>query len=654
MYILLTIYLIPLILLVKCLEEKQNDNINNFNMISKGRYLTREGNGFLKITSNKNKAFILKGMSSSNFMTAPLLWYSETSIKTIKQWGANVLRICFVPTYWKDELEGVMKYNSKIDKYELIDNSYNKSINKLFKVVDILISNEIYVIVNWHTIYQGYYNKHYLYTHQDIAKKFFIDVSNNYPNNPYIIFEINNEDPEDWISISNYANFIIPSIREISPDSLIIVGTPDMDGSPNKIEINQNSIGFLNYDNLAYGFHIYPNGNTNWKSTAFEEAIKKDIPIIVTEWSSSSGANSYNEIFALNLIKIFKKYSISWCNYAFSDIDVNGNEFALTYSNKWDENLPDEILCRNGKLIKNILQNYEKEINIPNNEENTKILNTMISKKWDGLIWKKDIITNITSIMFQTKKDIDSCNEIYNLGEIYCTNVIGCLKENNYSINEIKYYNLYIQANGKIYANKDCSNLFRAFANVNYIDLTNFVITNQTNNAENMFYGLSSTQYTNPKIVEKLTFILGEDFNTSYVTNMNSMFEDVGSRSSKVTINLGKTFNTLRVKKMNKMFKNIGGYDKTFYLDLSNLYFDYNCSYEEIFEKWNNKNRTIYVKDEEMKNFILSKLPDNLEKTYIIVKGKKKENNKDIKNSGKSIQLKNIKILFYITFLLSF
>ena len=190
---LLNIYLIPIIILINCLEEQEEGNIQFNNQISKGRYLTREGNGFLKITSNKNKAFILKGMSSSNFMTSPLLWYSDTSIKTIKNWGANVLRICFVPTYWRDEKEGIMKYNSELDKYELIESSYNKSINKLFQAIDILISNEIYVIVNWHTIYQGYYNNHYLYTHQDIAKKFFIDVSNNYPNNPYIIFEINNK-----------------------------------------------------------------------------------------------------------------------------------------------------------------------------------------------------------------------------------------------------------------------------------------------------------------------------------------------------------------------------------------------------------------------------------------------------------------------------
>ena len=73
--------------------------------------------------------------------------------------------------------------------------------NKLYRLMDILISNEMYIIVNWHTLYQGYYNNYYLYTYQEITKKLLIDVSNKYPNNPYIIYEINNEDPEEWISI---------------------------------------------------------------------------------------------------------------------------------------------------------------------------------------------------------------------------------------------------------------------------------------------------------------------------------------------------------------------------------------------------------------------------------------------------------------------
>ena len=49
--------------------------------------------------------------------------------------------------------------------------------------------------------------------------------------------------------------------------------------------------------------------------------------LLLKKWSSSAGANSYNEIFALNFINILKNYAISWFYYAQSEIHVNGNEF---------------------------------------------------------------------------------------------------------------------------------------------------------------------------------------------------------------------------------------------------------------------------------------------------------------------------------------
>ena len=84
-------------------------------------------------------------------------------------------------------------------------------------------------------------------------------------------------------------------------------------------------------------------------------------------------------------------------------------------------------------------------------------------------------------------------------------------------------------------------------------------MTNETTNIAMMLYGLGSTKYTNYTIVNNFTLILGEDFNTSHVEDMSSLFEDLGIRSNTVNINLGNTFNTIRVENMKKMFKNCGG-----------------------------------------------------------------------------------------------
>ena len=92
--------------------------------------------------------------------------------------------------------------------------------------------------------------------------------------------------------------------------------------------------------------------------------------------------------------------------------------------------------------------------------ESMKILKKMISRKWGGLIWKEEIINGITSIIFE-KKSLLKYDDKFNLGDIYGNNIIGYLIENKYSTNDDKYYDFHIQANRKLYANRDCSNLFR-------------------------------------------------------------------------------------------------------------------------------------------------------------------------------------------------
>ena len=163
-----------------------------------------------------------------------------------------------------------------------------------------------------------------------------------------------------------------------------------------------------------------------------------------------------------------------------------------------------------------------------------------------------------------------------------------------------------------------------------------------------MFYGLGSTQYTNSSIVENFTLILGNNFGTSNVYDMGLMFADIGSRSKNVLFDLGKKFNDLNVNNMNKMFSNMGGKVTNFYLDLSNFNFEKNIERENMFEKWKNRNRTIFVKDEKTKEYVINLLGDNAENNYVIVKEKKEGEN----NSSNLVDFIIIKYLIFL-FLLS-
>ncbi|KAJ9450525.1 Endoglucanase Z [Diplonema papillatum] len=59
------------------------------------------------------------------------------------------------------------------------------------------------------------------------ASAFFAEVSNQYQNDPNVLYEICNEpNYVDWATVKRYADGIINTIRANDPNGLILVGTP--------------------------------------------------------------------------------------------------------------------------------------------------------------------------------------------------------------------------------------------------------------------------------------------------------------------------------------------------------------------------------------------------------------------------------------------
>ena len=88
----------------------------------------------------------------------------------------------------------------------------------------------------------------------DEAKAFFEMISSDYSKVPNIIYEICNEPngDTDWNDVYTYSEQIIKIIRKKSPDSLILVGTPDYDRNLAPCVRNP-----LPYDNIMYVLHFY-------------------------------------------------------------------------------------------------------------------------------------------------------------------------------------------------------------------------------------------------------------------------------------------------------------------------------------------------------------------------------------------------------------
>ncbi|MBR7042201.1 MAG: BspA family leucine-rich repeat surface protein, partial [Bacilli bacterium] len=112
-------------------------------------------------------------------------------------------------------------------------------------------------------------------------------------------------------------------------------------------------------------------------------------------------------------------------------------------------------------------------------------------------------------------------------------------------------YDLYIGSDYKIYA----TNLSHAFTNLSYVKNVNIdaLFTDEATDMSWMFWNFG--KYAN---ITDWSLNLGNNFNTSKVTNMNGMFGLFCEYSSNCSINLGNHFNTINVTDMSWMFRYSG------------------------------------------------------------------------------------------------
>lgn len=269
------------------------------------------------LCNQKGEPIQLKGMS-----THGISWYprytNASAIKTLKGYGANLIRLA------------VYSYQNDSYLYEKEEN-----LNYLYGAIENALSQNMYVIVDWHVLQDETPQKY-----KENAKEFFAQISSHYGNEAGIIYEICNEPngATTWDEVVSYANEIIPIIRSNAPDSVIIVGTPDF-----SFDIEDVLKRPLNYKNIMYTFHNYVDvtyrntDDMNW----MEKKLQLNIPVFVTEWGiNDNGTGAMHEERAMKFVQMMKKNNISWCmwslsnkNEVYSMLKPNCNK----YSN-WNEN----------------------------------------------------------------------------------------------------------------------------------------------------------------------------------------------------------------------------------------------------------------------------------------------------------------------------
>lgn len=252
------------------------------------------------LVDNTGKAVQLTGISSHG-----LSWFPEyvtaDSIKSLRDnWGINVIRLAM---YTSD-------YNGYCVGGQDIKDTLKDNIDEAVKAAT---DNDMYVIIDWHILNDSNPNEY-----KSDAIQFFGEMVRKYEDNENVIYEICNEPNGDttWEDIKAYANEVIPVIRNVNKDALILVGTPKWSSDLDSVMGDP-----LDFDNIMYTYHFYAGSHKSSARNALTNALEEGLPVFISEYGfvSADGDGAVDTKEAAKWQEVIDEYQLSSCIWNLSN-----------------------------------------------------------------------------------------------------------------------------------------------------------------------------------------------------------------------------------------------------------------------------------------------------------------------------------------------
>jgi endoglucanase len=264
------------------------------------------------LVNEKGNPVALHGMSFGWHNLWPRFYNKKAVHELVTKWNCTVVRASM----------GI----------ELNDSGYLKrpgeSVRLMKNVIEACIKEGVYVIIDWHD--------HNIHTAE--AKEFFGRMAKQYGHYPNIIYEIFNEpDHETWPEVKAYSEEVIKVIRAADPDNIILVGSPKWDQAVDLPAADP----IKGYNNLMYTMHFYAGTHKKWLRDRTDEAIKKGLPIFVSECAGmeASGDGPIDKTEWKAFVDWMNARGLSWVAWSVSDKNETCSVLkpAAASKGKWED-----------------------------------------------------------------------------------------------------------------------------------------------------------------------------------------------------------------------------------------------------------------------------------------------------------------------------